>query len=148
MENSGTRWVLGHQVRPVSVSGDYDMILGTTPGKVQGPPPHYHSNYNELFLVTEGQLEFVVDGELRIVGPGETVDLPPGTMHTFTNNSDQPCSWVNVHSPKGFMEFFDEVGVAATEEQARERSLAPELIQKVIATAASFDMHIQMEKAT
>ncbi|MBT8184940.1 MAG: cupin domain-containing protein [Eudoraea sp.] len=144
MTQPTTRWVLGHKVTPYFTTGDYDLALGETPPKVQGPPPHLHSNYKESFLIVEGEMDFIVNGKVLKVVAGESVDLPPNTIHTFSNNGDQTCKWVNIHSPKGFREFFEEVGVPVGETDSLQRSVAPELIQKVIQTAANYDMHIKV----
>ena len=142
--NNDVRWVLGHKISPVEVSGEYDMVVGQTPAQVPGPPPHTHSGYNEVFLVIEGEMEFMVAGELRTVKAGESVDLPPGTLHTFQNKSNEDCKWINIHSPKGFAEFFENVGVLENEQDAMAKSVDESLIQKVIQVAADYDMHIQM----
>ncbi len=139
------RWVLGHEITPVEVTGDYDMVLGNTPAKVPGPPPHYHSGYNEVFLVIEGEMEFVIEGELKTVRSGESVDLPPNTLHTFSNASDEACKWINIHSPKGFLSFFKDVGVPEDEEDAVAKSIDESVIQKVMQTAAQYDMHIKLD---
>ena len=138
-----TKWVLGHKVTLHDTSGDYDLMVAETPPMVPGPPPHEHNSYKESFLITEGEMEFFINGETKIVRAGETVDIPPNTVHTFGNKSDQPCKWVNIHSPKGFRSFFESLGVSEDEENAREKSLAPEIIQKVIATAQDYDMLIK-----
>ncbi len=138
------RWVLGHEITPVQVTGDYDMVLGNTPAKVPGPPPHYHSGYSEVFLVIEGEMEFVVEGEVKTVRSGESVDLPPNTLHTFSNTSKQVCKWVNIHSPKGFLSFFEDVGVPEDEEDAVVKSIDDNIVEKVMQTAAQYDMHIKL----
>jgi len=146
MKNTNnTCWVIGHRISPVQVSGDYDMVIGQTPANVPGPPPHYHSGYNEVFLVLEGEMEFVVEGEVRTVRAGESVDLPPDTIHTFSNKSDQGCKWVNIHSPKGFSAFFKAVGIPEAEEDAMVRSVDDAVIQKVMRVAAQYDMHIKLQ---
>ncbi|MCW5517637.1 cupin domain-containing protein [Muriicola sp. Z0-33] len=144
MIQSTSKWVLGHKVTPYFTSGDYDLALGETPPKVQGPPPHSHNSYKESFLIIDGEMDFMVNGELLKVKAGESVDIPPKTVHTFSNSSDQPCKWVNIHSPKGFREFFEKMGVPADETDAVHKSVAPHLIQEVIKTAADYDMHIQV----
>lgn len=140
-----SKWVIGHQITPLESTGDFDLVIGMTPAQVPGPPPHYHKNFSEVFLVTEGEMEFVINGEPRIVKAGESVDLSPGTLHTFTNNSSAPCKWVNIHSPKGFLSFFQQLGVSASEENAFQKSIDKELIQKVIQRAPEFDMLITTE---
>ena len=138
-----TRWVLGHKVTPLFTTGDYDLMVAETPPQVPGPPPHLHNNYTESFYIVEGELEFMVNGEIKLVKAGESVDVPPKTLHTFSNKSDKPCKWVNIHSPKGFMDFFEHIGVPSDEENAQEKSAQPELIQKVIKMAPDFDMLMQ-----
>ncbi|NNE55618.1 MAG: cupin domain-containing protein [Flavobacteriales bacterium] len=144
MKKPISKWVLGHRITPIDVSGNYDMVLGETPANVPGPPPHFHEGYNEVFLVTKGEMEFMTNGEVRTVRAGDSVDLPPKTLHTFRNVSNAPCEWVNIHSPKGFMAFFDQLGVKEHEVGAIEASVTEEKIQEVMRTAESFDMHIRI----
>ena len=144
MKNKSDMWVLGHKISPIEVSGDYDMVLGETGPKVPGPPPHYHSKMHELFVVLEGEMEFMINGEIKTVGQGESVDLPENTIHTFNNKGDSPCKWINVHSPKGFLSFFEEMGIPATEDDAIRKSIDDTIINKVMAEAASYDMHIKV----
>lgn len=136
-------WVLGHKITPHDTSGDYDLMVAETPPNVPGPPPHLHNAYKESFLIIEGELEFFVNGKTQVVKAGESVDIPPKTLHTFNNKTNKTCKWINIHSPKGFRTFFNELGVPDTEANAVEKSVAPELIQKVIQTASDYDMIIQ-----
>ena len=71
-------------------------------------------------------------------------DLPVNTIHTFGNNSDQPCKWINIHSPKGFWSFFRDMGVDSEEENAVMKSVDESIIRKVMATAADYDMVIDV----
>lgn len=144
MKNNNKIWVLGHKISPVEVSGNYDMVIGETPPGVPGPPPHYHCNLQELFMVLEGEMEFVVDGEKKLLKKGDTVDLPANAIHTFRNSGSSPCTWLNVHSPKGFLSFFHRMGVKENESEAMKKSIDEKIVQKVMAEAASFDMHIQL----
>ena len=141
-------WVLGHKICPLDVSGDYDMVMGETPPNTPGPPSHYHNGFNELFLVLEGEMEFVVNGELNTIKKGEAVDLPPRTVHTFINKADGSCRWINVHSPKGFLQFFKEMGIPAEEANAMKKSVDESIIKKVMEKAIEHDMHIQMTEDT
>lgn len=137
-----TNWVLGHKISPQKVSGDFDLALGESPSHTQGPPPHHHNGYHEVFLVTYGQMEFMINGELTVIQQGESINLPPKTIHTFSNNSNDVCKWINIHSPKGFLKFFENIGVPENEEDADLKSLSPEIIQKVMDTASQYDMII------
>lgn len=92
-------------------------------------------------------MEFTVDGSTRVILSGESVDLPPGTVHTFRNSSDSPCKWLNIHSPGGFLAFFREIGVPETESQAASRSVDQAMIGKVLQNASGHDMHFNIEPA-
>ena len=144
MTKSNSKWVVGHKVSFHDTTGDYDLTIIETPPQVQGPPPHTHKFYKESFIIIEGEMEFFMDGAVKVVKAGESVDIPLKTIHTFGNKSDKPCKWINIHSPKGFRDFFEMMGIPEYEENAQEKSLAPELIQKVMATAEEFDMLIKV----
>lgn len=133
---------LGHKVKVHNPSGDFDMVEGTTFPNVPGPPPHHHEKLSETFFVLEGSMEFIVNNEIILVAQGESIDLPPNTLHTFRNPEQTPCRWLNIHSPKGFLSFFQEFGVDANDENAFEKSVDGKVINDVIQRAASFDMHI------
>jgi mannose-6-phosphate isomerase-like protein (cupin superfamily) len=139
-------WVLGHQIAMQNITGDYDMVLGKTDPGVPGPPPHFHQKFHESFVITEGEMEFIVNGKPLKIKEGQSIDLPPGTLHTFRNAGNATCKWVNVHSPKGFSEFFKTYGVPENSENSRERSVDREIIQSVLKDAGNFDMHIQIDK--
>ncbi len=144
MKNDKKLWVLGHHISPQKISGNYDMVIGETPPNVPGPPPHFHTKYNELFLVLEGEMEFVTDGKVKRVKKNESIDLPPNVLHTFKNAGSSTCKWVNIHSPKGFLSFFEDMGVSASEPEAMNKSADEAIIQKVIHEAANYDMHIKL----
>lgn len=144
MNNNTTKWVLGHKITPFETTGDYDLMMGETPQMVKGPPPHLHHSFKEVFLMVEGEMEFMVNGEIKVCKAGESIDIPPETLHTFGNKSDRPCKWINIHSPKGFRNFFETLGVSVNDPNAQEKSVSPEIIQEVIKTAGDYDMIIKM----
>jgi mannose-6-phosphate isomerase-like protein (cupin superfamily) len=135
---------LGHMITVHNPTGDFDLVEGLTPPNVPGPPPHFHSVYHELFYVLEGKMEFILDGKSRVVETGESVDLPPNTLHTFSNVGEGACRWLNVHSPKGFHSFFEQFGVDASEDNAFLKSVDEKVIGEVMQQAAGFDMHIRL----
>lgn len=144
METSITKWVLGHKVTLHDTSGDYDLAFGETPAGVLGPPPHSHKNFTESFLIVEGEMEFFVNGKGFVVKAGESVNLPQNTVHTFGNKSNSVCKWVNIHSPKGFRQFFEDMGVSENGTDAQKASVDEGIVAKVIATAANYDMKLEI----
>ncbi len=76
----------------------------TPPGG--GPPPHYHLNEDELFLVQKGRVQFMVDGEWTEPGEGSIVYVPRGNIHAFRNAGDTPSRMWIMTTPAGFERFF------------------------------------------
>jgi quercetin dioxygenase-like cupin family protein len=75
-----------------------------------GPPPHRH-DFEETFIVLEGELEATFRGEKTTVKAGETVTIPANAPHRFHNVSSQAVRLICICSPAGQEKFFMEVGV-------------------------------------
>ena len=136
-------WVLGHKVSPQKLSANYDMAIGESQPGIPGPPPHRHKGYHESFYIIGGEMDFTINGEFKKFKRGETVEIPPHTLHTFTNSGNKVCKWLNIHSPKGFSEFFKQYGIPEKDPDAMKRSIAPEIIQEVLIKASEYDMNIE-----
>ncbi|HZP39412.1 MAG TPA: cupin domain-containing protein [Methylomirabilota bacterium] len=106
------------------------------------PPPHFHANEREFFLVVAGALDFMADGEWTRRGPGSFVELPPRTTHTFINNTDAPVVWVTGWRPEGFERFFTDFGVPATDGRAQDRSVAEDIVARVVQSAECYGMYL------
>jgi quercetin dioxygenase-like cupin family protein len=75
-----------------------------------GPPPHRH-DFEETFILLEGEMEATFRGVKSIVKAGETVNIPANAPHQFHNASDQPVRLLCICAPAGQEKFFAEVGV-------------------------------------
>lgn len=75
-------------VRSEEVDGEYGQALEFFPPGNAGPPEYYHSTYEERFEVLEGEYVFIVDGGRRTLTAGDELTVPPGTPHTYRNESD------------------------------------------------------------
>lgn len=96
-------------LRGEDTAGRYTLIdMHVPPGG--GPPPHRH-DFEEMFAVLEGEIEFTFRGEKSTVRAGETVNIPANAPHAFTNASDRPARLLCMCSPAGQEEFFMAVGV-------------------------------------
>lgn len=49
---------------------------------------HIHPYQDEHFEVLAGKAAFKVEGVERVLGEGQTIDVPAGTRHTFSNAGD------------------------------------------------------------
>ena len=74
-----------------------------------GPPPHRH-DFEEMFSVIEGELEFTFRGEASLVRAGSTVNIPANAPHAFKNVSGAAVRMLCMCTPAGQEEFFLEVG--------------------------------------
>jgi quercetin dioxygenase-like cupin family protein len=75
-----------------------------------GPPPHRH-DFEESFIVLEGEIEATLRGVKSVAGAGETVHIPANAPHQFHNKSDRSARLLCICSPSGQEEFFAQVGV-------------------------------------
>jgi quercetin dioxygenase-like cupin family protein len=141
------------QVRHVSLVGDTYTILisgAQTVGHYclidmlvpegSGPPPHRH-DFEEMFSLLEGELEFTFRGKTQTVKAPATVNIPANAPHQFVNKSGRTAHMLCMCTPAGQEEFFMAVGLPvesrgglpptiSKEEQAAKGKLAQELMPK------------------
>ena len=109
-------------LRHISLAGDTYTILLTgddTAGRYclidmfvppgGGPPPHRH-DFEEMFTVLEGEIEFAFRGKISTARTGETVNIPANAPHSFRNSSGRSARLLCLCSPPGQERFFVEVG--------------------------------------
>jgi mannose-6-phosphate isomerase-like protein (cupin superfamily) len=75
-----------------------------------GPPPHRH-DFEETFIIVEGELDVTFRGSQVVVRTGETIHIPANAPHQFRNSSAKPVRMLCICSPAGQENFFLEVGV-------------------------------------
>jgi quercetin dioxygenase-like cupin family protein len=105
-------------VRHIAVVGDVYTILLTgreTAGRYcliemrvphcGGPGPHRH-NFEEMFTLLEGEIEFTFRGEKTVVSAGTTINIPANAPHFFTNRSDSKARMLCMCTPAGQEDFF------------------------------------------
>lgn len=81
-------------------------VLLNTDAEGGGPPPHVHSNDDELFLVIDGHYSFFSEGRWTEVSAGGVVYLPKGTVHAYRNNGPGTGRLWVLTTPSGFERFF------------------------------------------
>ncbi|AXC14805.1 putative conserved protein, contains double-stranded beta-helix domain [Acidisarcina polymorpha] len=75
-----------------------------------GPPPHRH-DFEETFILLEGEMEATFRGNKSIVRAGDTINIPANAPHRFHNISSRPVRLLCICSPAGQEEFFQQVGI-------------------------------------
>jgi len=112
----------GRELRRVSIVGNNYTILvsgAQTDGRYclidmlvpdgGGPPPHRH-DFEEMFTLLEGELEFTFRGKTQTVRAGSTVNIPANAPHVFKNRSGKTVHMLCTCTPAGQEELFLAVG--------------------------------------
>ena len=72
-------------------------------------PLHRHTREDEYSFVIEGRMGALLGDEELVAGPGDLVFKPRDQWHTFWNAGDEPCRILEIISPAGFEQFFQEL---------------------------------------
>jgi mannose-6-phosphate isomerase-like protein (cupin superfamily) len=119
---SGERIVL-HPDAPAAGGRVLTWELFLAPGG-RVPSTHAHPGQEERFTVREGRLRFRVGARRITAGPGETVVVPPGTVHRFSNPGGLPAhATVETRPPLAMAALLGTAAAMARERQARRRRL-------------------------
>ncbi len=95
-------------VSGAETAGRYCLIDMLVPGN-GGPPPHRH-DFEEMFTLLEGELDFTFRGETSTVRAGSTVNIPANAPHFFVNKSGNTARMLCMCAPAGQEELFMAVG--------------------------------------
>jgi mannose-6-phosphate isomerase-like protein (cupin superfamily) len=72
-------------------------------------PPHLHTREDEYSIVTQGEIGFRSGDREAVLGAGGYITKPRGEMHTMWNAGKVPAHMIEVISPAGFENFFQEL---------------------------------------
>lgn len=113
-----------------------------------GPPPHRH-DFEETFIVLEGEMEATFRGQRSRVRAGDTINIPANAPHQFHNASTEPVRVLCICSPAGQENFFREVGVPVATRTTPPPKLDPKeqaaFIEKVKALAPKYRTELLKE---
>lgn len=87
-----------------------------------GPPPHRH-DFEEMFTILTGQIDFTVRGTTTTAREGTTVNIPANAPHFFRNTSGAPARMLCMCTPSGQEEYFLRVGDRITDPTSLPRAL-------------------------
>jgi quercetin dioxygenase-like cupin family protein len=92
-------------LRSEESGGEVSLVDNVVPAGFPGPPLHTH-DFDEAFLVLEGELTFQVEDQLVTKTAGELAFAARNVPHTFANLSGEPARYVLVCTPAGFERYF------------------------------------------
>ena len=79
-----------------STSGDDGRAFG----------PHHHADIEEVFIIRQGSLDFLVGDAITTLHAKDVVRVPAGTRHGYLNRSGDDVEMMVMFSPGGFEELF------------------------------------------
>lgn len=82
-----------------STDGDFGLYRVDLAPKAGGPGPHFHKTMSESFFVLSGAMK-LHDGRDWVDGAsGDYLYVPPGGIHGFRNEADEPASILLLFAP-------------------------------------------------
>ena len=115
--------------------GEYSLLWELCP-KDSGPPPHYHDQ-DEQFFVVDGEVTYRAGGEILKAEAGSFVLIPRGTVHSFRVDSETAVL-LNSYTPAGFERTITELA-----EPASTRTIPspdhPDMAADMVQTTALFE---------
>ena len=98
--------------QPEATGGDYGLYRVDIAPNGGGAIPHFHRTMSEAFFVLSGTVK-LYDGNEWIDGTqNDFLYVPPGGIHAFRNESDEPTSLLMLFAPGAPREHYFE-GIAA-----------------------------------
>ena len=74
-------------------------VMTLKPGRSSGEEAEAHENSEQVLLVLKGEVVAEVRGKTKTLKVGDSVVIPPGTKHKFTNEAKRACVTFNTYSP-------------------------------------------------
>jgi mannose-6-phosphate isomerase-like protein (cupin superfamily) len=85
--------------------------------KELGAPLHRHAREDEYTVVLEGRMGVMLGEDVYESGPGELVLKPRNQWHAFWNPSQERARLLEIISPAGFEQFFQEMAAYDSSER-------------------------------
>lgn len=95
--------------REETEGGAFALVEHPMPPRHLAAPLHRHSREDEYSYVLEGRMGALLGEEVVYAEVGDLVHKPRNQWHTFWNAGDEPCRILEIISPGGFEDYFDEL---------------------------------------
>jgi quercetin dioxygenase-like cupin family protein len=113
-----------------------------------GPPPHRH-DFEETFILLEGEMEATFRGQKSSVKAGDTINIPANAPHRFHNTSSSATRLICICLPAGQEEFFTAVGTPVatrtTPPPKLDETEQAEFMKKIVALAPKYRTELLKE---
>src|SRR5213083_1834857 len=89
--------------------GGFSLVEHPMPPRRLAAPLHRHTREDEYSFVLEGRMGALLGDDVVYAEVGDLVYKPRDQWHTFWNAGEEPCRILEIISPAGFEQFFDEL---------------------------------------
>jgi len=98
-----------HIVDKVQAQGRFSVLEPPMSPRALAAALHRHHNEDEHSWIIEGRVGALLGDEVVYGGPGDFIFKPRGQWHTLWNAGDEPARILEIISPAGVEQFFDEL---------------------------------------
>lgn len=98
-----------HILDRFQAEGRFSVLEHPMSPRALAAPLHRHHNEDEYSFIIEGRVGALLGDEVLYGGPADFNFKPRGQWHTFWNAGDEPARILEIISPAGFEQFFDEL---------------------------------------
>ena len=82
-----------------STGGEFGLYRVDMGPRAGGPSTHFHKTISESFFVLSGTLRLYDGAKWTDADAGDFLHVPPGGLHAFRNDSDEPTSILLLFTP-------------------------------------------------
>ena len=75
-------------------NNELSIFTCIVPSKSRTPMPHYHSHFDETVFGVRGIITWTVDGKNTEIAPGDSIFIPRGITHSFSNNTAETVEFL------------------------------------------------------
>jgi quercetin dioxygenase-like cupin family protein len=97
-------------------NGAFALLEFNVPPRFAGPPLHWHKKETEGFYILSGTITLQIEERVVKAPAGSFALVPPGVVHTFSNQEDVPVTFLSLLSPGGFEGFIVDLAVMMNQE--------------------------------
>ncbi len=131
-------------VRKISAAagGAFSVVEHPLEPGALAAPPHTHANVDEYSFVIEGEIEVLMGEETFRAPAGSYVLKVRGIPHTFWNPGPEPARVLEIISPAGFEQYFEELAAILSSTPPGQ----PPDFARIAEIAGRYDMTFHMER--
>jgi mannose-6-phosphate isomerase-like protein (cupin superfamily) len=130
------------RISAAATGGTFSVVEHPLEPGALAAPPHTHADVDEYSFVIEGEIGVLMGEETFKAAAGSYVLKVRGVPHTFWSPGPKPARVLEIISPAGFEEYFEELAGILSSTQAGE----PPDFARIAEVAGRYGTTFQMER--